>query len=92
MWGDHQIISISRWCRKKSQRGSCSIESECNSSVVTYILYDEMMSWLDSFSINFLLVIYMDVYCQMISRFRIVMIQNSEWCAVVEYDDVKMIV
>lgn len=51
-----------------------------------------MMSRLDSFSINFLLVIYMDVYCQMISRFRIVMIQNSEWCVVVEYDDVKMIV
>lgn len=60
--------------------------------MVTYILYDEMMSRLDSFSINFLLVIYMDVYCQMISRFRIVMIQNSEWCVVVEYDDVKMIV
>lgn len=60
--------------------------------MVTYILYDEMMSWLDSFSINFLLVIYMDVYCQMISRFRIVMIQNSEWCVVVEYDDVKMVV
>lgn len=60
--------------------------------MVTYILYDEMMSRLDSFSINFLLVIYMDVYCQMISRFRIVMIQNSEWCVVVKYDDVKMIV
>lgn len=60
--------------------------------MVTYILYDEMMSRLDSFSINFLLLIYMDVYCQMISRFRIVMIQNSEWCVAVEYDDVKMIV